>query len=133
MISFILLVGYVLFPFINGVGCDFRAQFNDANISYYSTCKMGVATTIAKNNKTGEMIQYDGIYSKSGNTIRFFVFKIDELKEIRSIDKDTINSLAKCHLYVMQIIVDEEHDWVVLSYPFPWIHKAKRIGKLGFW
>lgn len=71
VISFIGISTYALYPFINGMGCDYRSQVDDENGSFYSTCKLGFVTTIAKNKQSNEVIEYHGLYGKTGHTIIF--------------------------------------------------------------
>lgn len=133
LISFLFLFIYSALPFVNGIGCDFRSQVDDEDASLYTTCKFGWLTTIAKSKINDEVIQYQGIYGKSGDTAIFLAFDISQLEPGHIQDMPPVSSLAKSHLYISKMVVIDGHDWILLGYPFSRVHKAKRIGPLGFW
>lgn len=133
VISFIIIAAYASYPFINGMGCDYRSQVEDENGSFYSTCKLGFVTTIAKNKKSNEVIEYQGIYGKTGNTIIFFAYDTSVLESGIAQDNVPVSKLHMSSIFISKIIVEEDYDWVILGFPFSRVHKAKRVGPLSFW
>ncbi|WOX47327.1 hypothetical protein R2B70_14045 [Aeromonas sp. XH] len=133
VISLIFIAAYALYPFINGVGCDFRSRVEDNAGSFYTTCKLGFVTTIARNKASNEVIKYHGIYGKTGNTILFLAYDISWLENGIDKEQSLVSKLHNSPLYVSKVIVEEGHDWVIVGFPYSRIHKTKRIGSLGFW
>lgn len=133
VISFIFIAAYALYPFINGMGCDYRSQVEDENGSFYSTCKLGFVTTIAKNKKSNEVIEYHGIYGKTGDTAIFFAYDVALLENGIEQDKLPVNKFHFSPIYVSKILVEEDSDWVILGFPFSRVHRVKRVGPLSFW
>ncbi|HDI1214988.1 TPA: hypothetical protein PKO72_003771 [Aeromonas hydrophila] len=133
VISFIGISTYALYPFINGMGCDYRSQVDDENGSFYSTCKLGFVTTIAKNKQSNEVIEYHGLYGKTGHTIIFFAYNTSVLEAGVVQDNLPVSKLHMSPVFISKIIVEEDYDWVILGFPFSRVHKAKRVGPLSFW
>ncbi|MFH7527861.1 hypothetical protein AB2J22_21375 [Aeromonas sp. A5] len=133
VVSFLVISAYALYPFINGVGCDFRARVEDDAGSFYTTCKLGFVTTIAKGKASNEIIKYHGFYGKAGDTILFFAYDISWLENGVVQEKSLVSKMHNSRLYVSNVIVEDGYDWVIVGYPYSRIHKSKRIGVLGFW
>lgn len=133
VISLVLIAAYALYPFINGVGCDFRSRVEDNAGSFYTTCKLGFVTTIAKSKESNEVIRYQGIYGKTGSTVLFFAYDITWLDTGSGQKQFPVSKLHDSPLYVSKVLVEDGYDWVIVGFPYSRIHKSKRVGALSFW
>lgn len=132
IISLSVLMSYGLHPFVNGLGCDYHSQADTKKISFYTTCKLGIIETIAKNKTTGKIASFKGIYGKSGSTIFFITLKSD----ILSFGDSNIGDAADLHdskgIYISTVVKNNEgNDWILLQHPYYTIHKSNRIGRLS--
>ncbi|MEG0007354.1 MAG: hypothetical protein RR721_08520 [Aeromonas sp.] len=133
VISFAFILLYALYPFINGAGCDYRSQGEDENGSIYSVCKLGVVTTIAKDKKSNKVIEYRGIYGKTGDTAIFFSYSTSLLEGGYVQESPPVNRLYFSPFFISKVISEEDCDWILLGFPFLRVHKVKRVGALSFW
>ncbi|HDO1324258.1 TPA: hypothetical protein P2R04_001203 [Aeromonas veronii] len=132
-ISIFLLLIYAIHPFINGLGCSYHAQSENAQLSFYTTCKMGFVESVVKNKITGKLISFKGIYGKSGNTIFFITYQVN----ILSVDKSDLNNVTELYtsnrIFVSKLIKNSDgSEWVMLQHPYYTVHQSRHIGKLAF-
>ncbi|WP_421279032.1 hypothetical protein [Aeromonas veronii] len=60
---------YIVYPFINGVGCNFTGAAEDSERVVYMTCFSGLMKKVYLSKKTNKIIIIDSIYGKIGNTV----------------------------------------------------------------
>lgn len=132
-ISIACLLTYSTHPFINGIGCNFHAQSNEAKISFYTTCKFGLIDSVVQNNLTKKSVKLKGLYGKSGNTIFFVTYKTEIFPQQKEEFTDITELYTTNRFFVSKIIRNSDGtDWVLLQYPYFTIHKSKHIGSLSF-
>ncbi|MBL0560964.1 hypothetical protein [Aeromonas hydrophila] len=132
LISVLLLGGYTLHPFINGLGCDYQSHVISAQSEIYTTCKFGVVNTVAKDLKTGKSMRYVGIYGKSGDTVFFNVIKLHTLTKGSDAVVSITSLFSENEFYVAKNITYNKKDWILLQYPYYDIYPSTRIGQLAF-
>ncbi|MGL6607840.1 hypothetical protein [Aeromonas hydrophila] len=132
LISFFFITSYALYPFVNGMGCDFRSQVDADDSVLYSTCKLGWVTTVAKNKKTNEVLKYSGIYGKNGSSIFFFALEIEEINTKVDVDSHPVDFFHSESIYLAKVVPGDEHDWILLGYPFSRVHSMIQVGRSAF-
>lgn len=131
-ISFTLLVGYAIHPFINGLGCNYHAQFDDSKLNFYTTCKFGLIESVVKNKMTDKLVSFKGIYGKSGNTDFFLTYKIDIISSQESSVKNITELYTSNRIFVSKVIKNSDgSDWVLLQHPYYTVHKSKHVGRVS--
>lgn len=130
--SLLLLLLYVIHPFINGVGCDYHSQSNNGQISTYTTCKLGMIDTAVKNHETKKSLQYKGIYGKSGDTVIFIVYDLKDITGDNYIHKNVTDFFSNNKIFVSKVLEIEDADWILLEQPYYTVLSAKRVGRLSF-
>jgi hypothetical protein len=132
--SLFMFIIYTLYPFINGMGCDFTSETVVKKTTLYSTCKFGMVRTFAINNINNATIIHTGLFGISGDTVFFISLDANDI---------TYNSIAPppSHLsiirknktlFIGKIITSENYDLIILLSPFPYLHKIKRVGQLSY-
>lgn len=131
-ISFTLLVGYAIHPFINGLGCNYHAQSDDSKLNFYTTCKFGLIESVVKNKMTDKLVSFKGIYGKSGNTAFFLTYQIDILSSQKPIVKNITELYTSNRVFVSKVIKNSDgSDWVLLQHPYYTVHKSKHVGRVS--
>ncbi|MGL5345465.1 MAG: hypothetical protein ACRC9O_13000 [Plesiomonas sp.] len=134
IINFIFINIYVITPFLNGFGCDFKSEAKYENIAYLTSCRMGNIQSIAWNKKTGEKKLYRGILAKKNDDLLFFVIHSEELSKPINNFNDGLNArLSDASIFSAKQIHTKEYDLVLVRNPSFFIYKTNIAGKLGFW
>ena len=66
-ISYLILLGYFIMPFINGLGCNFKYSTESTLMSSVGTCHFGVLSTVQIEKKTGKVFKFYALLGLSGN------------------------------------------------------------------
>lgn len=134
IISFIYINIYVLLPFLNGFGCDFKSEAKYESVTYLSTCRMGYIESIAWNKNTGEKKLYRGVLAKKNDDILFFVIQSKELSKPIDNFNDGLNArLSDTPIFSAKHIHKKDFDLVLVRNPSFFIYKTNLVGKLGLW
>lgn len=131
LISFISVVMYGVHPLINGIGCDYHSQTEDEKRSLYTTCKFGIINSVGLDKETKEIFKYSGLYGKSGGTIFFYVYKKESLNKKEGVEESIISKLNSSQLYIAHVFEGDEHDWIIIQYPYYNVYMARRVGVMG--
>ncbi|MFT2798882.1 hypothetical protein [Serratia sp. N21D137] len=70
VLIFILFM-YVLYPFINGLGCNFKFISESPSISLKGVCHLGRFTLVQKEKETGALIKQVFIFASRGDYMYF--------------------------------------------------------------
>lgn len=126
---------YAYWPFINGLGCDFKYEVKSGDRLYYSTCHTGWLSSVFRNLKSGQIIVLSGIYGKKGDDIFFIALNKQVLEPGHSnFDISLHKHLINLQLfYTGKQLITAEQDIVLMNSPFYQIYPVKRVGSLGWW
>lgn len=131
-ISLMLLLGYALHPFINGLGCNYHAQSEDKNISFYTTCKLGLIESVVRNKMTDKLVSFKGVYGKSGNTAFFLTYQIDVLSKPDERVENITELYTSNRFFISKVIRNSDgSDWVLLQHPYYTVHKSRHVGRVS--
>lgn len=140
-LKFILLISlgglsiYAYFPFVNGLGCDFRYEVTSGDRRYYSTCHMGWLQSIFRNLKTGQDAVYSGFYGRKGDDVFFIAInkRIIDSTNIHQNESIYRHLFDEKNLYTGKQFVHDGQDFILINSPFYHINSVKRVGTLGWW
>lgn len=131
-ISLMLLLGYAFHPFVNGLGCNYHAQSEDDNISFYTTCKFGLIESVVKNKMTDKLLLFKGIYGKSGNTTFFLTYQIDVLSKQGERVENITELYTSNRFFISKVIGNSDgSDWILLQHPYYTVHKSRHVGRVS--
>ncbi|WP_240533694.1 hypothetical protein [Aeromonas veronii] len=125
---------YTLFPFINGLGCNYNSHAIDGDRTYIGSCRLGIAETITWNKVSGEKIRFKGVLARKGANLFLFVFFKEQISNALHVEKNNINDrFSDPFLFAAKVIPIEEYHMVIVKNPSYRIYKTQIIGQLGFW
>lgn len=75
--SFLFLV-FNLYPYLNGVGCDYRFTMKSEHSTYQGKCKSGILTLSSKNDITGDVFYSRYIYGVDSHYMYYFLLGKDK-------------------------------------------------------
>lgn len=127
---------YAMYPFANGLGCDFTADVEDSQRAVHVECFAGHMTNVYHSKATNRTFITNSIYGKRGNTVFMIPF------DVNYIDSSSVSShnlLLTDHINAEKIMsfklfesdVDDD-DIILWDSPVMKIYKIKRIGRLSF-
>ncbi|MBW3778028.1 hypothetical protein GL272_14040 [Aeromonas veronii] len=127
---------YAAYPFANGLGCDFTADFEDDQRAVHVECFAGHMTKIYRTKITNRIFRTHAIYGKKGDTIFMIPLNISHYKttnaeEYSSRLTDYIEASKVMSFKIFESNVDDD-DIILWDAPVMKIYKVKRIGRLSF-
>lgn len=134
---FILLFslgGYAIYPFINGVGCDFYAETEDEFRTLNMTCFAGVLTSVYYKKQTGDVIVTKSLWGRKGNSIYLINYRSQMEQGQSELKLKLLPSFIRPDFFSSQKIFQatDGRDVVLSDSPVMRAYKVDRIGILSW-